>query len=331
MKIMKTTPFLCCALLTISGCTNSPSISLVAATEGMVLIKAGSFRMGSDDPRFQDAQPVHKVALKGFWMDKNLVTNAEFEKFVTATSYKTVAERPLDPKEFPGVPLDKLVPGAVVFTPPDHEVRLDDVTQWWSYVPKADWRHPEGPSSDLKGRESHPVVHVAYEDAAAYAKWVGKRLPTEAEWEFAARGGLDQKPFIWGEEFAPGGKQMANTFNGDFPNKNTKSDGFERTSPVGSFPANAFGLNDMAGNVWQWCSDWYRPDYFAKSPKENPQGPDDSLDPDEPGVPKRVQKGGSFLCCEAYCARYMPGGRGKGDINTGSSHVGFRCAKDGSL
>ncbi|MBB6052896.1 formylglycine-generating enzyme family protein [Armatimonas rosea] len=294
----------------------------------MVQIAGGTFRMGSDDPRFHDSQPVHRVTLAGFWMDKYPVTNAQFDRFVAATGYKTVAERPLDPKEFPGVPLDKLVPGAVVFTPPDHAVRLDDVTQWWSYVPKADWRHPEGPTSDLKGRESHPVVQVAYEDAAAYAKWAGKRLPTEAEWEFAARGGLDQKPFVWGNTFAPGGKQMANTFNGDFPYKNTQADGFARTSPVGSFPANAFGLYDMAGNVWQWCSDWYRPDYFSQSPEKNPKGPEDSLDPDEPGVLKRVQKGGSFLCCEAYCARYMPGGRGKGDINTGSSHIGFRCVKD---
>lgn len=293
----------------------------------MVKIAGGAFRMGSDDPRFPDSQPVHKVSVDSFWMDKYPVTNAQFEKFVAATGYKTVAERPLDPKEFPGVPLDKLVPGAVVFTPPDHPVPLDDVTQWWSYVPKADWRHPEGPSSDLKGRENHPVVHVAYEDAAAYAKWAGKRLPTEAEWELAARGGLDQKPFVWGDTFAPGGKQLANTFDGEFPYKNTKTDGYARTSPVGSFPPNGFGLYDMAGNVWQWCSDWYRPDYFSQSPERNPQGPDNSLDPDEPGVQKRVHKGGSFLCCEAYCARYMPGGRGKGDINTGSSHLGFRCVK----
>ena len=284
--------------------------------------------MGSDDPRFTDSQPVHKVTLDGFWIDKNLVTNAQFEKFVANTHYKTVAEQPLDPKEFPGVPLDKLVPGAVVFTPPDHEVPLDDVTQWWQYIPKASWQHPEGPESDLKGRENHPVVQVAYADAEAYAKWVGKRLPTEAEWEFAARGGLDQKPYVWGDEFTPGGKQLANTFQGNFPNKNENTDGYARTSPVGSFPPNKFGLYDMAGNVWHWCSDWYRPDYFAKSPEKNPKGPEDSLDPDEPGVKKRVHKGGSFLCCDQYCSRYMPGGRGKGDINTGSSHVGFRCVKD---
>lgn len=328
---MKTTLLFGCALLTITGCTKSAPklpVAVMESTEDMVFIKEGSFRMGSDDPRFQDAQPVHKVTLAGFWMDKNLVTNAEFEKFVRATKYQTIAERPLDPKEFPGVPLDKLVPGAVVFTPPDHEVRLDDMTQWWSYVPKASWQHPEGPTSDLKGRESHPVVHVAYEDAAAYAKWAGKRLPTEAEWEFAARGGLDQKPFVWGDELTPKGKQMANTFQGTFPNKDENTDGFAHTSPVGSFPANAFGLNDMAGNVWQWCSDWYRPDYFAKSLEKSPKGPEDSLDPDEPGISKRVQKGGSFLCCDQYCSRYMPGGRGKGDINTGSSHVGFRCVKD---
>lgn len=317
---MRHLPLLLLALL-LTGCTKP-------VPDGMVWIAPGSFRMGSDDPRFPDSKPVHEVSIKGFFIDKSPVTNAQFAAFVKATGYKTIAERPLDPKEFPGVPLDKLVPGSVVFSPPNHAVPLDDVTQWWRYVPKASWQHPEGPQSDLTGRENHPVVQVAYDDAVAYATWAGKRLPTEAEWEFAARGGLDQKPYVWGDDFTPGGKAMANTFNGDFPHKNTKTDGFAGTSPVGSFPPNAFGLYDMAGNVWQWCSDWYRPDYFAQSPADNPQGPPDSLDPSEPGVPKRVQKGGSFLCCEAYCSRYMPGGRGKGDIHTGSSHIGFRCVKD---
>ncbi len=281
--------------------------------------------MGSDDERFPDARPVHTVALDGFYMDRYPVTNAQFARFVEATGYVTIAERKPDPKDFPGVPADKLVPGAVVYSAPPKDVPLDDVRQWWRYVPGASWRHPEGPGSGIKGRENHPVVQVCWEDAAAYAKWAGKRLPTEAEWEYAARGGLSQKPYVWGDEFKPGGKPMANTFQGTFPNRNTKEDGYGRTSPVGSFAANGFGLYDMSGNVWQWCSDWYRPDYYEKSPGKDPQGPEDSFDPAEPGIPKRVQRGGSFLCTDQYCSRYMPGGRGKGDVLTGLSHVGFRC------
>jgi sulfatase modifying factor 1 len=292
----------------------------------MVAIPTGQFAMGSDYGMFEDAQPVHAVALDGFFIDRNLVTNTQFARFVKATGYKTVAERKPDPKLFPGVPADKLVPGSVVFVPPAKAVPLDDVSQWWRYVPGANWRHPEGPKSDLKGRDKHPVVQVCWEDAMAYARWAGKRLPTEAEWEYAARGGLKQKPYVWGDKFQPNGKTMANTFQGNFPNKNTKADGYNRTSPVGAFPANKFGLYDMAGNVWQWCADWYRPDYYATSPKRNPAGPVSSFDPQEPGVPKRVQRGGSFLCTDQYCSRYMPGGRGKGDVLTGTSNTGFRCA-----
>ncbi|MES2465453.1 MAG: formylglycine-generating enzyme family protein [Armatimonadota bacterium] len=300
--------------------------TLSTAPSGMITIPAGQFTMGSDYGMFEDAQPLHKVTLDRFYLDRNLVTNAQFARFVKATGYQTVAERKLDPKLFPGVPADKLVPGSVVFVPPPKEVPLDDVSQWWRYVPGASWRHPEGPKSDLRGREKHPVVQVCWEDAAAYAKWAGKRLPTEAEWEYAARGGLNQKPFVWGDTFQPKGKTMANTFQGNFPNRNTKADGFARTSPVGAFPANKFGLYDMAGNVWQWCADWYRPDYYAVSPKRNPQGPSASFDPQEPGIPKRVQRGGSFLCTSQYCSRYMPGGRGKGEMLTGTSNTGFRCA-----
>jgi formylglycine-generating enzyme required for sulfatase activity len=298
-----------------------------AAPEGMVWVPPGKFSMGSDYQPFGDARPIHTVELDGFWMDRAPVTNEQFAAFVHATGYVTVAERKPDPKDFPGVPAEKLVPGSLVFTPPRKPVSLADHRQWWRFVPGACWNHPEGPSSNLKGREKHPVVHVCWGDAAAYAKWAGKRLPTEAEWEYAARGKLMQMPYVWGREFRPDGRWMANTWQGRFPSENTKDDGWERTSPVGSFPANGFGLYDMAGNVWQWCNDWYRPDYYAQSPRRNPRGPTDFFDPNEPGVPKRVQRGGSFLCSDQYCARYMPGGRGKGAVDTGSSHVGFRCVQ----
>lgn len=293
---------------------------------GMVWIKPGRFKMGSPFSSFTDARPVHTVQLDGFWMDSAPVTNAQYARFVKETQYITVAERKLDPAQFPGVPPEKLVPGSLVYSPPKRAVPLDDVTQWWAYVPGANWRRPEGPPSNLKGREKHPVVQVCFEDAVAFAHWAGKRLPTEAEWEYAARGGLSQMPYVWGDEFHPRGKYMANTFQGNFPNANTIADGFERTSPVRAFPPNGYGLYDMAGNVWEWCSDWYRPDYYAVSPTKNPHGPRDSFDPAEPGIPKRVQRGGSFLCSDQYCSRYMPGGRGKGEIDTGASHVGFRCA-----
>ena len=297
----------------------------VPAPAGMVRVPAGRFTMGSADAMFPDAQPLHTVSLAGFFMDRCLVTNAQFARFVRATRYVTVAERRPDAKLFPGVPPEKLVPGGVVFVPPSHAVPLDDVSQWWRYVPGANWRHPQGPASTLAGRAEHPVVQVCWTDAAAYARWAGKRLPTEAEWEYAARGGLNQKPYVWGSTFEPHGRMMANTFQGHFPDHNTGKDHFVGTSPVGAFPANGFGLYDMAGNVWEWCADWYRPDYYAVSPRQEPMGPPDSFDPQEPGVPKRVQRGGSFLCTNQYCSRYRPGGRGKGDVLTGASNVGFRC------
>ena len=294
----------------------------------MVHIPAGTFWMGSDDPRFPDAGPVHQVKVDGFWIDRTDVTNAQFEKFVEATKYMTVAEQKPDPASMPGVPAEALVPGAVVFAKPAGPVTLDDPGQWWSYVPGASWKHPEGPASDLHGRENHPVVDIAWSDAVAYATWAGKRLPTEAEWEYAARGGLDRKPYVWGESFNPNRKQMANTFQGHFPETNTAEDGFTGTSPVASFPPNGFGLYDMAGNVWQWCSDWYRPDTYlteAGSITTNPPGPGTSVDPAEPGIAKRVMKGGSYLCTDQYCGRFMPGSRGKGDPDTPLNHVGFRC------
>jgi formylglycine-generating enzyme required for sulfatase activity len=286
--------------------------------------------MGSPEARFPegcgpacggalDSTPIHEVELGGFWLEKTPVTNAQFARFVRETGYRTVAERHVD-----GLP-----PLSFVFTPPDGVKDLSDHRQWWQPVRGADWKHPEGPGSDIKGRADHPVVQVCWDDAVAYAKWAGRRLPTEAEWEFAARGGLDQKRYVWGDELRPGGKWMANIWQGRFPNENTEADGYRATSPVGAFPANGFGLYDMSGNVWQWCSDWYRPDSYKASPRRGPRGPDDSFDPGEPGVEKRVQRGGSFLCSDMYCKGYLPGSRGKGQPNSAANHIGFRCAKDG--
>jgi formylglycine-generating enzyme len=304
--------------------------------EGMVWIPGGEFWMGSDAPEFRDARPWHRVYVDGFWMDKTEVTNEQFEKFVKATGYITIAERAPTKEEFPTAPPENLVAGSVVFTPPAAAVPLNDHLQWWSYVKGANWRHPTGPESDLKGKEKHPVVHIAFDDALAYCKWAGKRLPTEAEFEFAARGGLERKVYAWGDEFQPGGKWMANTFQGHFPEKNTGEDGFTGTAPVGSFPANGYGLYDIAGNVWEWVSDWYRPDYYTiladkGGVARNPQGPANSFDPSEPGTRKRVHKGGSYLCTDQYCKRYEPGGRGKGEPDTGTNHLGFRCVSNDTM
>jgi len=297
---------------------------------GMVMIPGGEFWMGSDEPMFRDARPWHRVYLDPFWIDQTLVTNQQFVDFVRQTHYVTVAEQTPRPEDFPGAPPENLVAGSVVFSPPDHPVNLNDHLQWWSYVKGANWRHPQGPKSDLKGKAKHPVVHIAYADAEAYCKWQGKRLPTEAEFEFAERGGLDRKPYAWGNEFRPGGRFMANTFEGHFPDKNTGEDGYVTTSPVATFPANGYHLYDMAGNVWEWTSDWYRPDYYqtladSGTVARNPQGPPDSFDPSEPGVAKKVHRGGSFLCTDQYCSRYKVGGRGKGEPDTGTNHLGFRC------
>ncbi len=280
---------------------------------------------------FPDALPVHEVVVHGFWMDQTTVTNDQFEKFVQATGYVTVAERTPSKADFPDAPAELLVPGAVVFTPPDHPVTLDNPSAWWRYVPGANWRHPLGPESNLTGHGNDPVVQVAFDDAEAYAKWAGKRLPTEAEWEFAARGGLARQPYAWGTELRPGGKWMANSWQGHFPDQNTADDGFIGLAPVGQFPPNGYGLYDMAGNVWQWCSDWYRSDYYrtlASGVANNPQGPATSFDPEEPSAVKRVQRGGSFLCSDQYCARYRVGTRGKNSPDTATNHAGFRCVKD---
>jgi formylglycine-generating enzyme required for sulfatase activity len=280
-----------------------------------------------------DALPQHLVSVDGFWMDLTPVTNGEFARFVAATGYVTVAERPLDPRDFPGAPADKLVPGSVVFfTPATQPQGLDDPSKWWRYEPGANWKHPDGPKSSIKGRDQHPVVHVAFEDASAYAKWAGKRLPTEAEYEFAARGGLDRQLYSWGNEMNPERKAMANTWQGTFPSNDRGEDGYTGTSPVSVFPPNAFGLFDMGGNVWQWCSDWYRPDQYAADAGSgpivrNPQGPADSFDPQEPGAAKRVVRGGSYLCSEHFCTRYLVGSRGKAEISSGTSNLGFRLVR----
>ncbi len=313
------------------------------APPGMVWIPGGEFSMGCAMPNqgvctmatmnaVNDSQPIHRVYVDGFWMDTNDVTNDQFEKFVKATGYVTIAEIAPTKEQFPTAPPENLVAGSTVFTPTTNAVPLDDYYQWWRYVHGANWRHPTGPDSDIKGKGNYPVVQIAYADALAYAKWAGKRLPTEAEWEFAARGGLTGKTYFWGDEFRPNGKWMANIYEGQFPYHDTGEDGFAGVAPVGQFPANGYGLFDMAGNVWQWCSDWYRPDYYTTlkltgAVVRNPQGPSSSFNAGD-DQPQRVQRGGSFLCTDQYCTRYMMGTRGKGDVDTGSNHVGFRCVKD---
>ncbi|HWC78181.1 MAG TPA: formylglycine-generating enzyme family protein, partial [Blastocatellia bacterium] len=279
-----------------------------------------------------DALPVHRVLVDGFWMDATELTNEEFARFVDATGYVTIAERTPTAEEFPDAPRENLVAGSTVFTPAAQPVSLNNFYQWWRYQKGANWRHPEGPGSSIKGREKYPVVHTAYDDAIAYAKWAGKRLPTEAEWEFAARGGLTGKLYAWGDDFRPAEKAAANTWQGKFPVKDTGVDGFAGLAPVASFAPNGYGLYDVAGNVWEWVSDWYRPDYYTQLAAEgvarNPQGPESSFDPAEPGAKKRVHRGGSFLCTDEYCTRYMVGTRGKGEISTGSNNVGVRFVKD---
>jgi formylglycine-generating enzyme len=310
--------------------------------ESMIWIAGGEFTMGTNDVRsFPNERPAHRVHVEGFWIDEHNVTNAEFAKFVEATGYVTTAERKPDWEELkkelpPGTPKPDesvLVAGSLVFTPTSGPVPLNDLSAWWRWVPGASWRHPEGPGSTIAGRENHPVVQVSWDDGVAYAKWAGKRLPTEAEWEFAARGGLDGKRYAWGDEFRPGGKYVANTWQGLFPVTNTAEDGFVGTSPVKSFPPNGYGLYDMAGNVWQWCSDWYRVDAFTQIATElasknvcrDTGGPSESWDPADPNAPKHVVKGGSFLCNPSYCESYRPSARRGTPPDTGSSHTGFRC------
>ena len=302
---------------------------------GMVRIPGGAFTMGSDR-HYREERPAHPVRVGAFWMDATTVTNAQFAAFVAATGYVTVAERPLDPAHYPGAKPGMLVPGALVFRMTDGPVDTSVIANWWHWTPAAQWRHPEGPASNLEGREQHPVVHIAHEDAQAYALWAGKHLPTEAEWEFAARGGLDGAEFVWGDELAPGGRHLANTWQGPFPWRNFAADGFERTAPVGSYPPNGYGLHDMAGNVWQWTADWFAPRHAADTQKpcctpRNPRGPsmEASFDAAQPAIriPRKVVKGGSFLCAPSYCRRYRPAARHAQMVDTGMSHIGFRCIR----
>lgn len=300
---------------------------------GMKSIPTGTFRMGSD-VHYPEEAPAHMVTVDGFWIDEHAVTNADFAAFVTATDYVSFAERPPDPALYPGATPELLAAGSAVFHMPAHPVRLCNHADWWAYVPGADWRQPEGPASTIDGREHDPVVHVAFEDAIAYAAWAGKDLPTEAEWEFAARGGLDGAAFCWGDDFTPNGQHMANTWQGQFPCQNLTLDGFDGRAPVGSFPANGYGLYDMAGNVWQWTRDWYSAGHPPDAARpccapRNPQGAGEaqSHDPAQPGAPtaRKVIKGGSYLCAPSYCQRYRPAARYPQAIDTTTSHIGFRC------
>ena len=302
----------------------------------MIWIPGGKFRMGSED-FYPEERPVHDVVVDGFWMDRYEVTNEQFAEFVGASGYVTLAERPLDPADFPGAPPENLVPGSMVFHKTKGPVELDNYRNWWAWLPGTSWRHPFGPHSTIEGVEQHPVVHVAFEDAEAYANWAGKELPTEPEWEFAARGGLDGAAFTWGGEDFPNGKAMANSWQGEFPWQNLLADGYDRTSPVGSFPPNGYGLYDMAGNVWEWTSDWYVPrhaDEVVKSccgPSTNPRisSPEKSYDPAQPQfrIARKVVKGGSHLCAPNYCLRYRPAARQPQMIDTGMSHIGIRCIR----
>jgi formylglycine-generating enzyme required for sulfatase activity len=299
----------------------------------MAWVPAGTFAMG-DERFYPEEWPVHQVSVDGFWMDEHAVTAAEFRRFVRATGHVSVAERPLDPADFPDADPELLVPGSVVFRKTSGPVDLRDVTSWWAYVPGASWRRPAGPGSTINGRDHHPVVQIAYEDAAAYAAWAGKELPTEAEWEFAARGGLDGAVFAWGDEEYPDGKPMANTWQGEFPWRNLKLDGFEGTAPVRSFPPNAYGLWEMCGNVWEWTADFFTPRHPQAAERaccipHNPRTADaaGSFALDQPGshIPRRVIKGGSHLCAPSYCLRYRPAARQGEAVDTSTSHIGFRC------
>lgn len=305
---------------------------------GMVWIPGGEFTMGSDagDAR-ADEKPSHRARVDAFWMDQTEVTNAQFRKFVEATGYVTTAERkPLWedlqkqlPPDTPQPPDDKLVPGSLVFTPTSGPVSLNNHARWWRWQPGADWRHPEGPDSSIDGKDDHPVIHVSWEDAVAYAAWAQKRLPSEAEWEFAARGGLDRRAFVWGDEKPSDASAPANIWQGSFPYEDLGSDGFSGTAPVKSFAPNGYGLYDMAGNVWEWVADWYRAGTYQRRAgaglTSNPLGPNDSFDPQEPYTSKRVIRGGSYLCNDSYCSGYRPSARMKTDPLTGLSHTGFRC------
>ncbi|WP_211299879.1 formylglycine-generating enzyme family protein [Cecembia rubra] len=320
--------------------TDIVDIREIKKENGMILIPSGSFFMGTNE---SEAYAVEKPAVKrqvtGFWMDETEVTNAQFSEFVKATGYVTVAERPVDweelkkqlPPDSPKPKDEDLQPGSLVFLPPSHAVPLHDISQWWQWVTGANWKHPEGPGSSIEGREDHPVVHVAYEDAEAYAKWAGKRLPTETEWEYAAKAARVHQRYAWGDDFRPAGKFMANTFQGKFPNNNIAEDGFSGTSPVKSFPPNDFGLYDMIGNVWELTSDWYDAIKLNRIAGNAP--PLDSsinlcYNPSNPYAMEKVIKGGSYLCADDYCINYRPSARHSQAYDSGTSNIGFRCVKD---
>ena len=309
-----------------------PVIPTHAPSPDMLWVPGGTFRMGSDR-HYPEEAPEHKARVDGFWMDRYPVTNDQFEKFVSETGYVTFAETPPDPADYPGALPEMLHPGSVVFNKPRHRTEIGGCT-WWSFVLGADWKHPLGPDSSISGLGRHPVVHVAYRDVEAYAKWAGKDLPTEAEWEFAARGGLDGAEFAWGNALYKDGLHMANTWQGDFPWQNLRSDGYERTSPVDAFPPNGYGLVDMIGNVWEWTTDWFEATHTADRHKaccvpQNPRGgrEEASYDPGQPTIriPRKVLKGGSHLCAPNYCRRYRPAARFPHPIDTSTCHVGFRC------
>jgi sulfatase modifying factor 1 len=313
--------------------TIAPARRDAARHDGMLWISGGTFRMGSER-HYPEERPVHRVTVDGFFMDATPVTNRQFRAFVAATGHVTFAEIPPDPSDYPGALPHMLKAGSLVFAPPCRPIALSDWSQWWEFRFRADWRRPYGPGSSIRGRDDHPVVHVAYRDAAAYAAWAGKELPTEAEWEFAARGGLDDAEFAWGDAFTPGGRHMANTWQGGFPVENLVTDGYARTSPARAFPPNGHGLYDMIGNVWEWTSDWWSERHSADAPKAccvpvNPRGGPEqaSHDPRQPNIaiPRKVLKGGSHLCAPNYCRRYRPAARHAQPVDTSTSHVGFRC------
>ncbi|WP_020473142.1 formylglycine-generating enzyme family protein [Zavarzinella formosa] len=318
-------------LLVLAGCQKSDTVADRPpgdAPPGMVFVPGGKFQMGSDADPKKNA-PLHPVYVSGFYMDRTEVTNAEFQKFVDATGFKTVAEKTPTEQDFGGKPVP---PGAKPFSVCFKQLTGDVLLQgpwdgkpsppWWVIVAGADWRHPEGPGSDISKRMDHPVIHVAWPDAVAYCDWAGKRLPTEAEWEWAARGGLDRNEYCWGNQRqGTDGKWYANNFQGKFPTQNDALDGFTGTAPVASYPANGYGLHDMSGNAWEWCSDWYDPEYYIISPMENPKGPDQPTG-------ERVRRGGSFLCDDSYCRRYLPEARDHNPPSDAASHTGFRCVKD---